>query len=230
MSCMRHPALLPSLALLVAALPALVAVACGGSSAEIPPAGSPDASSTPDSQAADGALVDGSKDASGGDAAVEAGGDSSTGSCTFGNTGECKADEYCDAPTCGKGTCAKMPAEKDNLDPVCGCDEITYWNATVAANAGVSAKAAGRCGNTAKGCGGIAGQTCPKGSSCGYELDNGGQCAILDPRGKCWGLPTKCPTILIGPVTRGCGEAKCEGACELIKAQKPFFKDATCPQ
>lgn len=228
MSSMRHHVLLPSFALVVAALPAFVAVACGGSSADIPPGSSPDAS-TVDAPTSDGSPLDSGPDAPRDDASADGGGDGASGSCTFGNTGECKADEYCDAPTCGKGTCAKIPAEKDNLDPVCGCDEITYWNGTVAANAGVAAKAAGRCGASAKGCGGIAGQKCPKGSFCGYELDNGGQCAILDPRGKCWGVPSKCPAILIGPVTRGCGEVKCEGACELIKAEKPFYKDNTCP-
>lgn len=124
-----------------------------------------------------------------------------------------------------------MPAEKNDLDPVCGCDDVTYWNSTVAANAGVPAKAAGRCADTAKTCGGVGAQQCPKGSTCGYEFDSGGQCGILDPKGKCWGTPAKCPVSAIGPTTRECGGgAKCEGACELIKAEKMFFKDNTCPQ
>lgn len=206
-----------------------VGAACGGTSADIPPGGS-DASADVTTPPADGASADAAPDVAASDAGADGGADGATGACTYGVAGACASDEYCDAPTCGAGTCAKMPAEKSDLDPVCGCDEITYWNATVAARAGVASKAAGRCGATAKGCGGVAGQVCPKGSSCGYELDNVGQCGILDPRGKCWGLPSKCPAILIGPVTRGCGEVKCAGACELIGAQKPFYKDLTCPQ
>ncbi len=216
-------------ALVLPPIVAALVVACGGTSADIPP--------SPVDASADGTIPIEAGGGDGGDAGVlpdgspaDSGSDAAPGACTYGVAGACAADEYCDAPTCGKGTCTKMPAEKSDLDPVCGCDEITYWNATVAARAGIAAKAAGRCGATAKGCGGVAGQQCPKGSSCGYELDAVGQCGILDPRGKCWGLPSKCPTILIGPVTRGCGDVKCTGACELIGAQKPFYKDTTCPQ
>jgi hypothetical protein len=122
-----------------------------------------------------------------------------------------------------------MPAETSTKAPVCGCDGVTYWNETVAGHAGVSVTAKGEC-KTGKTCGGLVGAQCPSGTFCNYALSSAAACAISDMAGKCWGVPTKCPTILIGPTTRACGGKACTGECELIKKQSGYYTDNTCPQ
>lgn len=65
----------------------------------------------------------------------------------------CEAGYFCDFPPdmiCGnadgQGTCVKKPeACTANLDPVCGCDGMTYGNACAANAAGVSVAAKGDC-------------------------------------------------------------------------------------
>jgi hypothetical protein len=66
---------------------------------------------------------------------------------------ECGSNEYCDYPIetmCGsgdqQGTCKPIPnACTDDVNPVCGCDGKTHFNACQAAAEGVSVMALGAC-------------------------------------------------------------------------------------
>ncbi len=138
--------------------------------------------------------------------------------CTPSGTA-CPKGQYCNAPNCSTGTCAPIPAQTSAKSPVCGCDGITYWNGTVAANAGISVSAKGAC-KPGKTCGGLIGAQCPSGTFCNYALTSAAMCAASDLAGSCWGLPTKCPTILIGPTTRACSAKVCASECDLIKQGK----------
>lgn len=148
--------------------------------------------------------------------------------CT--KSSECATTSYC--VLCGgaaKGVCKPKPAAPASFQPVCGCDGITYWNATVAQNKGVTPNGAGEC-KPGKMCGGIANIQCPAGTKCNFKQANKGSCAISDPAGVCWGLPTQCPQILIGPQTRECLSNKCTEACAIIKLGLTYYDDNTCPQ
>lgn len=138
---------------------------------------------------------------------------------------------YCDAPTCGSGTCVAIPtgAPTQVRDPVCGCDGVTYWNGTVAQASGMSWDKKGACTPGAT-CGGIANIKCPGQSSCNYGRETKAGCNIADFGGKCWMLPPACPQIVIGVQTRGCDNDKCADECTLIRSQQPYYRDNSCPQ
>lgn len=112
--------------------------------------------------------------------------------------------------------------------PVCGCDDVTYWNASVAAVTGMSVKAQGEC-KAPKTCNEM-GLKCATGAKCNLHLLNLGVCAALNHSGSCWMMPKQCPQILIGPLFRACGANMCTPECDLIKAETAYASDNTCPQ
>jgi hypothetical protein len=110
---------------------------------------------------------------------------------------------------------------------VCGCDNVTYWNDTVAASRfGMSVKASGQCAGAAA-CTANGANKCQGDLSCNLSIQSAIQCgAIGNAVGTCWGLPSNCVTPN-GKLT-ACGGPKCTGACEAIRAEKPFYSDITC--
>ncbi|MFO0759053.1 MAG: hypothetical protein U0359_21355 [Byssovorax sp.] len=143
----------------------------------------------------------------------------------------CGAGMYCDAPGCGNGTCKPIPNTESGMkDPVCGCDGLSYWSASVAGKHGMSYAQLGACG-VSKTCGGFANLKCPAGVSCNYLLPDAASCKGADLSGTCWVMPAVCePGIGFGPTTRACGEQNCTDACTLIKQEKLYYNDNTCPQ
>lgn len=143
----------------------------------------------------------------------------------------CPVGEYCDAPGCNAGFCKPIGNIVDGMkNPVCGCDGVSYWNDTVAAQSGMSVKAAGQC-SPSKSCGGIANAQCANGQFCNFKVDNAMSCAIADLSGECWGMPKVCPAIVgIGPQTRECNADSCTDECDLIKSGKGWYDDPSCPK
>ncbi|MFO0567145.1 MAG: hypothetical protein U0263_15860 [Polyangiaceae bacterium] len=148
--------------------------------------------------------------------------------CTWGGAA-CPGGQYCNAPGCASGKCEPIPAETNTKSAVCGCDGVTYWNASVAGHASMSVKGSGECGQGAKSCGGIAGLPCPASTFCNYNVASAAMCNVSDSGGKCWGMPATCPSILIGPQMRACKASTCSSECELIKKQSVWYNDNTCP-
>ncbi len=128
------------------------------------------------------------------------------------------------------GTCQpKGSVESDQRDPVCGCDDVTHWNATIAAKRGMAVKSQGAC-NPGKTCGGFGNLQCPSGVSCNMVIPTKNECNIVDAGGTCWAMPLVCPPIVIGPNTRACASLSCTDECNLIKLTTPWYVDNTCPQ
>lgn len=156
-------------------------------------------------------------------------GDSSGKACTA--TGaECASTEYCDAPTCGSGTCKARPAAPGlDFAPVCGCDGVTYWNASQAASTGASSGATGECsGPSTKTCGGLVGATCPSGDVCVVDLSSSPTCLVSDAGGRCWFVPSggTCPGGTNG--YRDCTTSTCTSHCNAIKSGHSFRMDSGC--
>ncbi len=205
----------------------------GGPDTALPDAGGPD-TAFPDTGGPDTALPDTGPPDAGGDAGGDARADADSGDggapCVWNAIDPCGPGRYCSAPGCGSGVCvARGTTEIQAKTAVCGCDNVTYWNASVAAFNGMSVKASGEC-SPGRTCGGIAGIRCPVGASCNYRLAGSAECRISDAAGTCWVTPTACrPQVGIGPQTRACGAPLCSDECGLVKRSVRWYPDNTCP-
>jgi hypothetical protein len=155
--------------------------------------------------------------------------------CTYGAMNTCAPGLYCDALGCGAGTCAQplpLPAQQKIFDPVCGCDGVSYFNATIGESKGAAISHAGAClPGEAIAC--VKGVTpCGVGIFCSAEVATIGTCPNTPNQavpGTCWGVPLACDVA--GPKGRGCvppGQP-CADTCSLIQSQNAWHADATCP-
>lgn len=158
--------------------------------------------------ATDASVTDGGADASA-DAAADGGGgvDAATGGCT--RSADCARSEYCKTVDgmCGAaGTCDPIggPICPRVLDPVCGCDGVTYNNPCLATVAGMSIDTVG---------------ACPAVPVCGIR-----------PRGGCCFEDDQCSSS-VGRVAR-CEGAVCtagsEGVCVETPAAGRCWGDTDC--
>lgn len=112
-----------------------------------------------------------------------------------------------------------------SFSPVCGTDDITYWNAAQAAAKGVGVASTGQCTKSAGGpwCGGA----CPPGTICVVD-SSAFPCAATDVYGHCWKIPAdaSCPSGT--DKYRNCTTSKCSNYCNAVKSGTIHF-DGTCP-
>jgi hypothetical protein len=120
-------------------------------------------------------------------------------------------------------------SEQAPKQPVCGCDGVTYWNASVAASHAVGVASAGAC-SPGKTCAGFGNIKCPAGLYCNISGPPN-VCQIADVGGTCWGMPETCtPEAGFGPQSRACNAAQCEWECDLVKKGAAFEIDGGCPK
>ena len=139
----------------------------------------------------------------------------------------------------GTGTCAPIPENCAKiLEPVCGCDGMTYSNECAAAMASVSAASTGACPDAGvddagvdvdaavgAACGYRGAATCPVGSFCSYVP--GDLCGRADAAGHCLEIPTVCSDIYT-PVC-GCDGNTYANACSAAAASVGVDFEGRCP-
>jgi hypothetical protein len=121
-----------------------------------------------------------------------------------------------------------LGAQAKNLDPVCGCNGITYFNPSIAESAAMSVSAAGSCNDqVAIAC--SKSSLCPAGSFCNMQVPGTVDCFLggTNPTGTCWATPTACDPA--GPKGRGCSPPSfCADVCSLIQSQNTWHADLLC--
>jgi len=145
---------------------------------------------------------------------------------------------YCKVVGCAAngGVCTPKPTSSPTAFVAqCGCDNVTYWNETVAGSFGANVKAAGVCpAGTAAPCKTSAGGTsCAEGRDCNVDV---AQCGVpVSTAGVCWGLPKACPTNGAAAAASyrscpGAGGGGCQSYCEAVRKENAFSRDAImCP-
>jgi hypothetical protein len=127
--------------------------------------------------------------------------------CT--NIKNCAEGQVCFREGCkvDEGVCRDAEA----ATPVCGCDGITYYDASLAAAASVDVGARGICsGDGAVTCEG----KCEEGYTCGIVGSRGATC-LGKLGGVCWSVPKECP-LDDATVYNVCGTEKCLNLCEAV--------------
>ena len=166
----------------------------------------------------------------------------------------CVTDADCPSSTafCGRKTCADVgglcferPAVCSGaVDPVCGCDGITYWNECTRRLSGVTSQTDGLCDlDVAQTCtfevehpGAPVTSitTCPGGTFCArlFPPSGGGppECPVAS-KGACWVLPTVCPDDPGTSRWTKCGDedTSCHPTCDAIRSGQPYQSALSCP-
>lgn len=145
--------------------------------------------------------------------------------------GGCTSNRDCPGQAClgiascgGTGTCGGPTPCSRVVDPVCGCDGVTYTNECIANNAGVGVRSRGECATDA-GVPDASAGACRSNADCtGRQVCRGiaacgatGMCATTSP----------CP-LVFNPVC-GCDGVTYGNTCELSNAGIGFLSMGACP-
>jgi len=151
--------------------------------------------------------------------------------------GDCSSAQYCKKATCDAATgvctlrataCVGVDA---TLNPVCGCDHMTYYTACVAAHEGVNVATSGECQSGAATCSRTAGS----GDSCNPHRDRAAcyrtrttcNSSSSPDEGVCWVLPETCPDEDAAQLDCNNGEPECVGLCDALERKRPIVRNSS---
>lgn len=127
------------------------------------------------------------------------------------------------------GVCEPRPVICDpNPLPVCGCDQVTYWNDCVRKQNGVSGSTPGQCGVGTRACSSAADCGTP-GAVCSHVNPAALTCASLG-LGTCWVTPADCGGTPASPKWALCQSSPlppltpvpCVNTCEAIRSGQQY--------
>jgi Kazal-type serine protease inhibitor domain len=140
------------------------------------------------------------------------------------STQPCPSDSFCELAYCGAtGRCVHRPgACPPTFLPVCGCDQVTYFNSCYRRAERVSQASTGEC-NQGVACGGAAGACAPRQVCNRLRFD-----VCSSSEGVCWSAPPSCPdTQHYTPASCG-GPPDCLDLCEALRSKVPLAPTNSC--
>ena len=146
---------------------------------------------------------------------------------------DCEAGTYCEKPSCDSpsGTCELFPAECPNEEqPVCGCDNVTYFDHCTRQLSGVASETMGPCAGFT--CGGPSSKPCSGDAVCAQLLGMGPDQCSPTPEGHCWVLPAQCPPASEAMnLWDSCvpGGQHCLDTCDALRAGGSYTRAVMCP-
>lgn len=171
------------------------------------------------------------------DSTVPEDNDASTMPSECSSNADCDPMQYCAKAGCEEahGVCTSRPTLCElEQRPVCGCDEVNYFNDCLRRANGVASASEGECGKAGILCGLSPNVVCPNGGYCA-KFDSGPYCLPGTP-GHCWVLPDECGedhmegehfvTCDDGP---GGEDPACVDLCRAIRSEKPYSEVDSCP-
>jgi hypothetical protein len=147
-------------------------------------------------------------------------------------SGDCASGYYCSMTACGAqtGTCTLPPVVCDPTEsPVCGCDNITYFNDCLRQSNGAAASTDGPCMTSPLLCGGPANAGCPAPALCAQLGLSHGPCD--DVPGTCWVVPAHCPSTPPPDLWDSCDPegSQCLDTCSAITKGGAYRRSERCP-
>lgn len=155
---------------------------------------------------------------------------------TCGGDGDCAPSEYCKKASCDAttGTCTVRPVSCTSgadaeFNPVCGCDQMTYYTKCVAAREGVNVASTGEC-STGSPCTrtGGSGDSCMPHRNRAACYRTRANCGGTAPNeGVCWVLPDVCPQEDAAHLycNQG-GTPECHGLCDALESKYPLVMNS----
>lgn len=147
---------------------------------------------------------------------------------------DCELDELCAKRECDsqRGTCQRRPLSCDDagVNPVCGCNGITYFNDCLRQQSGVNLARQSEC-RFPRRC--DSEEKCPADSYCARLYPPNTTSCSEDFPGVCWVLPAECDTD--SPSTdryRRCDDpsAPCVDRCTAIESEEAYVVALRCAE